>query len=345
MAAVVFPPAPVNGQVWPNDAPTHVWNVAANEWLALQPSFKGRLVATSIDLGSASNPDPAIVATWLLNHRELLFNYLYLYVRTDGNDGNDGLTNVAGGSPNFNGAFLTIQAAVDKALTYDFNGCVVTIKVGGGTYARGAVAYQNGSMISDAYMARPDGTYVSGGYLQILGDTTSPGNVIISATSGSCFSFDGEAYFFVAGFKLTNSNGNGIVANFKANVEWGNMEFGACAGSNSYHVALYAGGHAQAYVNYTISGAALSHIITDLHCTAEMGYGNTVTITGTPAFTNGFVACINTSIIRWPSVTFSGATTGKRYQVGYGSSLKTGSGASATYFPGDIAGSGTGEYT
>jgi hypothetical protein len=56
------------------------------------------------------------------------------YVRTDGSDSNDGLTNSAGG------AFLTFQKAVDNlADKIDGNGKIVTINAGAGTYTAGAI--------------------------------------------------------------------------------------------------------------------------------------------------------------------------------------------------------------
>src|SRR5262249_34509389 len=51
------------------------------------------------------------------------------YVRTDGNDGNDGLTNTAGG------AFLTVQAAFNKLMAVDCNGYPVTIQAADGPIA------------------------------------------------------------------------------------------------------------------------------------------------------------------------------------------------------------------
>lgn len=51
------------------------------------------------------------------------------YVRTDGSDSNDGLTDSAGG------AFLTIQHAVDVIKAYDWGGFFVTVQIGAGTFS------------------------------------------------------------------------------------------------------------------------------------------------------------------------------------------------------------------
>ena len=50
------------------------------------------------------------------------------YVRTDGSDSNDGLTDLPGG------AFLTIQKAVEAVAALDLSTYNVTIQVGAGTY-------------------------------------------------------------------------------------------------------------------------------------------------------------------------------------------------------------------
>ena len=68
--------------------------------------------------------------------REALTANRTYYVRTDGSNSNDGLTNSSGG------AFLTIQKAIDTAATLDLNGHTITVQVGDGTYSE-SVALRN----------------------------------------------------------------------------------------------------------------------------------------------------------------------------------------------------------
>lgn len=65
--------------------------------------------------------------------RERLTTNRIYYVRTDGNDSNDGLSNAAGG------AFLTLQGALNRVAQIDLNGFSVTIQLANGTYAAGGI--------------------------------------------------------------------------------------------------------------------------------------------------------------------------------------------------------------
>ena len=108
------------------------------------------------------------------------------------------------------------------------------------------------------------------------------------------------------------------------------MEFGACP--NAEHVLVQDASGLTHTANYTISGSALTHS----HCytAATVSCDNvTVTLTGTPAFTNYF--CGNGGGIHsYRGTTFVGTATGMKYIVhSCGTIFNNG-----TDLPGSIAG-------
>ena len=240
--------------------------------------------------------------------RELLTGNRIYYVRTDGSDSNDGLADTAGG------AFLTIQKAIDTVLTIDLGGHAVTIQVGAGTYAAGV-------NLSTAFV---------GGNVTLVGDTTTPSNVVISPSSGNCIAVTNKASLTIGGFKLVASAGYGIYAASNAVVSIANkMDFGACANN---HMGAFA-----AIINvntdYAISGEAAVHAYA-----ADQGtindYYRTVTLTGTPNFSTAFAQVERLADVLMFGNTFSGSATGTRYSVSYNAVLFTG----GATLPGDVAG-------
>lgn len=231
------------------------------------------------------------------------------YVRTDGSDSNDGLTNSSGG------AFLTIQKAINVVLTLDLGGYAVTIQVGNGTYTAGA-------SVSSPFV---------GGLVTLQGDTTTPSNVHISVTNGMCIYVGNKASIAIGGFKLsTTTSGYGIYAGSDSFINInGKMEYGACAseqiGCFSSVISINA--------DYTISGGSASHIYA-----ADLGvvndYTRTVTITGTPNFATAFVQAERLANVLCFSNTWSGSATGKRYDANNNAVLYTG----GATLPGNSAG-------
>lgn len=233
------------------------------------------------------------------------------YVRTDGNDNNDGLTNSSGG------AKLTIQAALDAVAQIDFNGYVVTVQIASGTYTEDVVV--------PATVGQADETK-----LVIRGDTTTPSNVVLngylSVYAGAFCSFEGV--------KLTTG---GLYASSGGylNVS-GKIEFGACG---NYHMSALANGVINfTGSNYTISGNAPYHCYCYAGGKLIQGAGGTVTLTGTPAFSGSFLLMDELSLAEIYTVTYSGSATGKRYEATLNSVINT-YGGGATYLPGNAAGS------
>lgn len=238
------------------------------------------------------------------------------YVRTNGSDTNDGLANTAGG------AFLTIQKAVDTIRNHlDLNGQVVTISVQAGTYTDGVDI---------------SGPWTGKGTVAIVGDTATPTNVVISTTSDDCFNVDNAAYVTIHGFKLTTAtSGSGIQVTGSARVDFGQINFGACA---THHLNMGNGATAYADAAYTVSGGAVDHWhLGGPGFFATLGAFQ-ITLTGTPAFSGAWAATAGGFMQITSGVTFSGSATGLRYFVWKNGVIDTG-GSGETYLPGNAAGS------
>jgi hypothetical protein len=222
--------------------------------------------------------------------RDVLAANRTYYVRSDGSDGNDGLSNSSGG------AFLTIQKAINVVAALDLNGKAVTIQVGSGTYSAGV-------SVSTAFV---------GGVPLLQGDAATPGNVVISVT-GNAIHVSNGAELSVGGFKLmTATAGNGLNTTGAGRINVvGKMEFGACATAHMH--SSYAGQIAVS-ADYAISGGALYHWWSETAGGSIAVIGRTVTLSGTPAFTAFANATIVAQIVA-VSNTYSGTATGSRYSA------------------------------
>jgi hypothetical protein len=248
-------------------------------------------------------------------YREKLTANRTYYVRTDGSDSNTGLSDTSGG------AFLTKQKAINVVAALDIGIFDVTINVADGTYTGGV---------------QVNGPWTGLGNVYLVGNSTTPANCVIS-TSGNAILVTNNGTLNIEGFKLASSGAIGLAAQYGATVNvTGKMECGACGIAQIYTERF---GRISIASDYTISGAA------PIHCQA-LTYGyvfnvtNTITITGTPAFSTAFAYCTRTALMEFASNTFSGAATGARYNAGSGGGINT-FGGGATYFPGDTAGSAT----
>lgn len=259
--------------------------------------------------------------------RELLSSNRTYYVRTDGSDSNNGLANTSGG------AFLTIQKAVNViSSTLELNGYDVTVQLGDGTYTAGASMRQ---------VVGADSTSQS--KITIVGNTSTPSNVIVSTTSANCFNNS------IAGTRLditylkvqTTTSGSALFSSAGGRLFFNKIVFGTCA---NFHISSDVQGIITASGDYSISGAAQYHMTA-----AYGGYiqvaNRTVTITGTPAFTVFANASQSASLYTYGS-TYSGSATGTRYSIVTNATCFTNAGG-ANYFPGNVAGTTAtgGQYT
>lgn len=250
----------------------------------------------------------------LTSRSRLLADTTY-YVKMNGSDSNSGLANTS------TGAFLTIQAAINAVLAIDLNGFNVTIQVGAGTYAAGFT------------LAYP---WVGKGTVTLIGDATTPANVIISTTSASCMVVTGSgSVISVSGFKLkTTTSGHGInVSQGGRLLVTGKMDFNTCAQD---HFKLGQFGWVNIAVNWNITGAAGNHINIANNSIFAISGALTVTLTGTPAFTGSFISASKASTTNTAGLTFSGSATtptNRRAVLSSGSTIDAG-GLGTAYFPG-----------
>lgn len=250
--------------------------------------------------------------------REKLTANRTYYVRVDGSNSNNGLANTSGG------AFLTIQKAVDTIYGLDLSGYVATIQVGDGTYTAGCTL-----------ASLPPGA-TAGDPIVIKGNSSTPGNVIVSVTNGFCIVAQDGAKLFIKDLELrTVTSGSCIHAMRNSQVTFGNLRFGACAG---FHIESPDGSRVYNSGNYSIVGGAVGH----LHAPGAGGTititSCTVTLTGTPAWSAWFAGAAVTGAIQFAAVTFSGAATGARYLAHKGAIIDT-QGGGASFLPGNSAGS------
>jgi hypothetical protein len=245
-----------------------------------------------------------------LNSREVLTANRTYYVRTDGSDSNTGLVDSAAG------AFLTINKAIDTAAGLDLSIYAVTIDVGNGTYTTPVVLK----------------TYVGAGPVTIVGDTSTPSNVVISTTSSNAIKATNvSSSYVIKGLKIqTTTSGNGLYSESPGGyIEFESIDFGACV-SAQIRSDL---GMIKATGSYSITGSAGDHILCFFHG-KFIAASITVTLTGTPAYSSAFARALELGAIRLLSNTYTGSATGVRYSASMNATIQSG----GATLPGNVAG-------
>lgn len=252
---------------------------------------------------------PAAQAAWT---RERLTADRTYYVATTGSDTSDGRT--------VSTPLLTIQKAVDIVAKLDLNGNSVTISVADGTYTAGVSDFKSP---------------VGEGSVYLTGNVTTPSSCLISLASGDCITAStySQAKRYVTGFKVTSSSGSGLVVRDGAFLSFANIDFGACG---LYQMHTLNGAILTAYGNYAVSGSAAVHLFAIYGSVVNVNT-KTVTITGTPSTTYGFVVARQASMVSALGMTFSGTATGPRYEANTCGVIFV-NGAASTYFPGSVSG-------
>ncbi|EGP07798.1 hypothetical protein CSIRO_2393 [Bradyrhizobiaceae bacterium SG-6C] len=244
--------------------------------------------------------------------RETLAANRTYYVRSDGSNGNDGLSNSSGG------AFLTIQKAIDIIAGLDCSIFDISVAVGAGTYGPFVLK-----------------SLVGSGKVTITGDTATPANVVLASTAADGIGGSNVmGRYKVEGFKFTNATSGSHIKLFNTYLELGANDYGAAV---TAHVWIEQNAYVEFTASYTISGGATRHLFATTGgifvCSAK-----TVTITGTPAFSSAFVVGSRTGVFNLPGNTYSGSATGSRYIVSFNAVVDVGGGG-VNYLPGNAAGS------
>lgn len=257
------------------------------------------------------------------------------YVATTGNDTTG--TGLTVGSPK-----LTVQAIIDLlARSYDLAAYQAIINVANGTYsgtgATGWIVKQIGPFTG----GNPRGTsFPSASVCPVLirGNTGSPGNVIFTSSGSNTILADAGAYFGIEGVRINNTFGSGscIRTGTTASVLFGNCILGAAGDARLYaaHSSVI-----EAYSNYWITGDSAY-----IHKVAYNGsvFVNSVTETQLSNITVTAYAKVYDS---GSALTHEGVTlttggftfTGKKFEIGNGGSIKTGTN-NLSLFPGSTKG-------
>jgi len=253
-----------------------------------------------------------------VNSREQITANRTYYVRTDGNDSNNGLTNTAGG------AFLTIQKGIDTIAALDISVLTVTLQVGDGTYTAAV-------NLKDPV---GDGTCV------LQGNTTTPSSVVISTTSTDGITSTGTLKWTIKGFKVqTTTSGMCILSQGGGRVVLSGVNFGPAGVS---HIRSFQGSQVNITESYSILGGGNDHYLAQQHGRILMVPSKVIDLTGTASFVAAFCRTGLMGYVENYSTTFVGSIAGTRYSASSNSVMNV-NGGGANYYPGNVAGStGTG---
>lgn len=245
--------------------------------------------------------------------RAVLKNNITYYVRTDGNDSNDGLSDTP------TGAFLTIQRAVNQAMRVDANNKTITIKVADGTYTGNVLV-----------TGRPVGIH----YITIEGNNTAPGNVIVNGRIRA----EMGAILNVIGMRVNPASGvNALQAIYFAYLSAQNVEVQGAGGAAQIYALLGSQIALSGTLNRILAGSTYCF---GAERNSYIGIAGTWTIGANLTYANAFATSIAVSTLYNLSASFvlGGFTvTGKRYDVILNAVINS-QGAGVNWLPGTVAG-------
>lgn len=283
-------------------------NSAAGAWLLLNPAASVGALLASNNLSDLANIKTAQANLGVL---EQLTTALTIYVRKDGSDSNTGRADNAGG------AYLTIGKAVSAIDGIDSRGFAVTIQVRGTS-----VTYAEALSFTKPLRG--------GGTLTLVGDNTTPANIIINST-GDGITVGAGVSINISGFKFTST---AAAINVGGIVNLSSFNIGACT-SNA--LVTYGGGALLNVTgNFTVSGGggSLFHIAHGGGVTTD---ASTCTFSGSPAYSAYVVGMSENSWCNFQT-TWSGTVTGIRSFLHQGATCEAAGGAAHPddYFPGSV---------
>jgi hypothetical protein len=248
--------------------------------------------------------------------RTMLGADLTLYVRVDGSDNNNGLSDSAAG------AFLTIQKAIDIAASLDLSIYSVTVKLGDGTY----------TVTQTIKLKAVTGVQSN---IKIQGNPTTPSNVVINCT-GDLFITSPYTDYLLKDFRI-NATGYGVRVT-QARVRISGLVFDALGGSG---LLVYSRGTIRSEGNCRIIGSAERFMWLYGNSIAEFDTGFTHSVENNPTFSVAFAQIAELSVFLGYGTVFSGLASGKKYILN-SNSVTSGLGTE-NYFPGSTPGTkGTG---
>lgn len=252
--------------------------------------------------------------------RPLLTASLDYYVHPTGSNTNNGYS--------WSSPFSTIQTALNSASVWDYNNNNINIYLANGTYSGSTPSSAVATLVPAVGLSAPT-------QLNIIGNVSSPSSVLLSGSANVAIGAPANTYATIRGAKLESGANNCIRAAdggyliLSSSVSFGKSAF--------YHIYTTYGGFVRSSSGYSISGSA------DRHFYAQFGgkiQVNNCTVTSMAGlnFATAFAFADVLSIIGAYSITWAtGSTTGKRYWIQSNAVCQT-FGASATYFPGNVAG-------
>jgi hypothetical protein len=252
------------------------------------------------------------------------------FVRTDGSDSNTGLANTSGA------AFLTIQHAVEVALSLNFNGNNVYIHVEDGTYDT------SGGLLG----VRIFGPYIStrsGGFLTIVGNISNPQNVIINSGAYNGF-YVSNCYVEVYGFTLGSTTRDGLAVVTAGGLGYGYIRFNNCR----YCIRADYASYCYMYAPCTTIGVDIISPAKDAYtggfCFSKNGsvlelFDTSVTISSGATFANFAQAQFGRIDTHGMTFVNPGNVVGSKYFVSENGAINTNSlPTDVNYFPGTVAG-------